>query len=175
MSHPPAIGQGGISLEVILGVDTHKDIHVAAFISSHGALLGSRSFPTTAEGYRGLLDWATALGRVRQAGVEGTHSSGATLTRHLLGAGIGVIEVNQPDKAHRRRRGTTGHHRRRSSSPSGPVRPSCCPRQGRRRPRRMDPPVQAGQSLRHQITDAGDQPAQGHPSSSAPDPLCVTR
>jgi transposase len=39
--------------------------------------------------------------------VEGTHSYGAALTRHLLSAGIGVIEVNQPDKAHRRRRGKT--------------------------------------------------------------------
>ncbi|WP_410636678.1 IS110 family transposase, partial [Amycolatopsis sp. cmx-4-83] len=95
------------SPDVILGVDTHKDIHVAAVISIHGVFLGSRSFPTTAEGYRELLDWATALGRVRQAGVEGTHSYGAALTRHLLGAGIGVIEVNQPDKAHRRRRGKT--------------------------------------------------------------------
>ncbi|MGW4489844.1 hypothetical protein ACWEOE_39180 [Amycolatopsis sp. NPDC004368] len=66
----------------------------------HGVLLGSRDFPTTAEGYRGLQDWATGLGRLRQAGVEGTHSYGAALTRHLLGAGIGVIEVNQPDKAH---------------------------------------------------------------------------
>lgn len=107
MSHRPTTGQDDISREVILGVDTHKDIHVAAVISIHGALLGSRSFPTTAEGYRELLDWATALGRVRQAGVEGTHSYGAALTRHLLSTGIGVIEVNQPDKAHRRRRGKT--------------------------------------------------------------------
>lgn len=107
ISHPPATGQDDTSPEVILGVDTHKDIHVAAVISIHGVLLDSRSFPTTAEGYRGLREWATRLGRVRQAGVEGTHSYGAALTRHLLGAGIGVIEVNQPDKAHRRRRGKT--------------------------------------------------------------------
>jgi transposase len=40
--------------------------------------------------------------------VEGTHSYGAALTRHLLSAGIGVIEVNQPDKARRWRRGKTG-------------------------------------------------------------------
>lgn len=92
---------------MILGVDTHKDSHVAAVISMHGVLLGSRSFPTTVQGYRRLLDWATAQGRVRQAGVEGTHSYGAALTRHLLSAGIDVIEVNQPDKAHRRRRGKT--------------------------------------------------------------------
>ncbi|MFI5615526.1 IS110 family transposase [Amycolatopsis sp. NPDC051903] len=107
MTHLATTGQDDASPEVILGVDTHKDTHVAAVISIHGALLGSRSFPTTAEGYRGLLDWVTTLGQVQQAGVEGTHSYGAALTRHLIGAGIGVIEVNQPDKAHRRRRGKT--------------------------------------------------------------------
>jgi transposase len=41
---------------VILGVDTHKDIHVAAVISIHGVLFGTRSFPTTARGYRGKTD-----------------------------------------------------------------------------------------------------------------------
>ncbi|MBM0258497.1 IS110 family transposase [Micromonospora sp. 4G55] len=107
MSHPPTTSQDDTSPEAILGVDTHKDVHVAAVVSIHGVLLGSHSFPTTAEGYRTMLDWAAALGRVRQAGVEGTHSYGAALTRHLLSAGIGVIEVNQPDKAHRRRRGKT--------------------------------------------------------------------
>ncbi|WP_143268945.1 IS110 family transposase [Amycolatopsis vastitatis] len=50
MTHPATTDQNDSSPEVILGVDTHKDIHVAAVISIHGALLGSRSFPTTAEG-----------------------------------------------------------------------------------------------------------------------------
>ncbi len=107
MSHPRSTGQHDTAHEVILGVDTHKDVHVAAAVSIHGVLLDSRSFPTTAEGYQAILVWATALGPVRRAGVEGTHSYGAALTRHLLTAGIGVIEVNQPDKAHRRRRGKT--------------------------------------------------------------------
>jgi hypothetical protein len=43
---------------VILGVDTHKDTHVAAVISAQGTLLGHRSFPATAAGYQQLLDWA---------------------------------------------------------------------------------------------------------------------
>jgi transposase len=107
MSHPRSAGQHDTTAEVILGVDTHKDVHVAAILSTNGALLDSRRFPTTAEGYRAMLDWAAALGSVRRAGVEGTHSYGAALTRHLFSAGIGVIEVNQPDKAHRRRRGKT--------------------------------------------------------------------
>jgi hypothetical protein len=34
--------------QVILGVDTHADVHVAAVITVLGVLLGTRAFPTTA-------------------------------------------------------------------------------------------------------------------------------
>jgi len=91
--------------EVILGVDTHKDVHVAAVITALGRLVASRSFPTTAAGYRRLLEWAGSFGTLRRAGVECTGSYGAALARHLQAAGIEVVEVNQPDKAVRRRRG----------------------------------------------------------------------
>jgi transposase len=40
---PPAAPAG-----IVLGVDTHKDIHVAAVVALLGALLGSRAFPATA-------------------------------------------------------------------------------------------------------------------------------
>jgi transposase len=92
---------------VILGVDTHKDTHVAAVITDQAALLGHGSFPATAAGYRQLLDWAQSHGRLQRAGVEGTSSYGTALARHLRAAGVHVVEVNQPDKAHRRRRGKT--------------------------------------------------------------------
>jgi transposase len=92
---------------VVLGVDTHKDFHVAAAVSVHGVLLDSQSFPTTTAGYRDLLAWGQALGTLRRAGVEGTSSYGIALTRFLRAAGVHVIEVNQPDKADRRRRGKT--------------------------------------------------------------------
>jgi transposase len=91
--------------EVVLGVDTHKDVHVAAVITGVGALLASRSFPTTATSYRKLLVWARTFGALRRAGVECTGSYGAALARQLRAAGIEVVEVNQPDKATRRRRG----------------------------------------------------------------------
>ena len=92
---------------VVLGVDTHKDLHVAAVLSVQGVLLESRSFPTTTAGYHDLLAWAQTLGRLRRAGVEGSSSYGIALTRFLHTAGVLVIEVNQPDKADRRRRGKT--------------------------------------------------------------------
>ena len=40
------------------GVDTHKDVHVAAALDELGRLLGTGSFPTTAAGYRQLLSLA---------------------------------------------------------------------------------------------------------------------
>ncbi|WP_308378030.1 transposase, partial [Streptomyces sp. ISL-98] len=88
-------------------MDTHKDVHVAAVITMTGALLDTRSFRTTQEGYRQLLAWARAFGRLQRAGVECTGSYGAALTRYLHSEDITVTEVNQPDKATRRRRGKT--------------------------------------------------------------------
>lgn len=93
--------------DVLLGVDTHKDFHAAAVITTVGATLDGRPFPATADGYRQLLAWAHSFGTLRRAGVECTGSYGAALTRYLRGAGIEVTEVNQPDKAARRRHGKT--------------------------------------------------------------------
>jgi transposase len=108
MLHPAQSSQADADdTEVILGVDTHKDTHVAAVLNSVGALLGSRCFAATAAGYQQLLGWAQAFGTPRRAGVECTGSYGAALSRHLQAAGVQVLDVNQPDKATRRRRGKT--------------------------------------------------------------------
>ena len=93
--------------EVILGVDTHNDVHAAAVITAQGVLLANRNFPATGAGYRALVGWVDTLGILRRAGVEGTGSYGAALARHLRAAGVEVIEVNAPDKPTRRRRGKT--------------------------------------------------------------------
>ncbi|MFF4234141.1 transposase [Streptomyces sp. NPDC001820] len=97
--HPPLAG------EVVLGVDTHRDAHVAAAVSSPGAVIGTETFPATAAGYRQLLEWASRLGTVCRAGVEGTGSYGAALSRYLLAQHVEVFEVNRPDRTVRRRRG----------------------------------------------------------------------
>ena len=93
--------------EVILGVDTHADAHVAALLTGVGAVVATASFAATAAGYRALLAWARGHGPVRTAGVEGTGSYGVALTRHLRHAGVPVIEANRPDRAARRRHGKT--------------------------------------------------------------------
>jgi transposase len=93
--------------QIILGVDTHKDVHVAALITTLGVQLADATFPTTAVGYRQLLAWARTFGALHCAGVEGTGSYGAALTRYLRRQHLTVIEVNRPDRAARRRHGKT--------------------------------------------------------------------
>ncbi|WP_342456896.1 IS110 family transposase [Streptomyces sp. WZ-12] len=90
--------------EVILGVDTHRDIHVAAVISMTGKTLAIESFPATATGYCQLAQWSSELGVIRRAGVEGSGNYGAALSRYLLSQGIDVIEAPGPGRSARRRR-----------------------------------------------------------------------
>jgi transposase len=87
--------------EVILGVDTHLDVHVAVAVDHLGRRLGESSVPTTANGYERLLRWAERFGRVGCAGVEGTSSYGAGLARHLRAKGIEVLEVERPKRQRR--------------------------------------------------------------------------
>ncbi|WPW22312.1 hypothetical protein [Streptomyces sp. HNS054] len=62
-------------------MDTHGEVHVAAAVSLLGRVLGTESFPATAAGYRRLLVWARKRGTVRRAGVEGTGTFDAGLSR----------------------------------------------------------------------------------------------
>ncbi len=91
--------------EVVGGVDTHLDIHVAAVIDHVGRILATESFPATPPGYRRLLAWMRRHGQLRQVGVEGTGAYGAGLGRHLASQQIEVIDVNRADRQRRRRRG----------------------------------------------------------------------
>jgi transposase len=90
---------------VTIGIDTHKDLHVAAARDQLGRRLGTTMAPATAAGYAQLLAWAQALGEPLAWGVEGTGSYGAGLARFLAAHGQRVWEVNRPDRAARRRRG----------------------------------------------------------------------
>ena len=60
------------------GVDTHRDVHVAAALDPLGGLLGTESFPTDSAGYKALLSWLASFGDVTKIGVEGTGSWGRT-------------------------------------------------------------------------------------------------
>ncbi|MGO1057477.1 IS110 family transposase [Crossiella sp. CA198] len=91
--------------EITLGVDTHLEFHVAAAQDSLGRLLGTLKFPATHAGFEQVWDWATAFGPLTLAGVEGTGSYGATLTRFLTEQGVDVVEVNRPNRVQRRLHG----------------------------------------------------------------------
>jgi transposase len=90
---------------VVGGVDTHKDLHVAAVVDEYDHVLGTHCFPATRQGYRQMLQWMQSFGVLRQVGVESTGTYGAGLLRYLQAAGVEVLEVTTPDKHDRRRRG----------------------------------------------------------------------
>jgi transposase len=88
---------------VVGGVDAHADAHYAAALDERGALLSTKSFPTTTAGYRELLEWLMGFGELDVVAVESTGSYAAALVRFLCEHGVRVVEVNQPH-AHARRR-----------------------------------------------------------------------
>ena len=117
------------------GVDTHRDIHVAAALDQVGGLLGTATFATTPTGYRALLAWLVGFGPVAAVGVEGTGSYGG-----------------RPGPAPERQRGAGG--RGWAPEPAGPAparqdRRRRCDRRGPRRvvrgrDRRSEVPRRAG-------------------------------
>ena len=50
------------AFEVVIGVDTHKDQHVAVAIDGRGVRLGERNVPATTCGYEELERWSRGLG-----------------------------------------------------------------------------------------------------------------
>ena len=90
---------------IVGGVDTHKDLHVAAIVDEQDRIIGTRSFATTRQGYRQMLAWMRSFGVLQRIGIESTGSYGAGLLRFMQQAKVTVLEVTTPDKQDRRRRG----------------------------------------------------------------------
>lgn len=91
--------------KVIVGVDTHADIHVAAALDPLGRLVGRLEIPTTPSGYGRLLSRSRELDADVVFGIEGTGAYGAGLARFLTAAGCDVAEINRPDRRGRRSHG----------------------------------------------------------------------
>lgn len=93
--------------DVIVGVDTHKDNHVAVAIDGLGGRLGDIIVPTTIAGFEELLAFCLAFlgpaGRLVGFGVEGTGSYGIGLARFLRRHGHDVHEIARPARAVERR------------------------------------------------------------------------
>lgn len=97
--------EGWRDAPVFLGVDTHSEAHVAVALDAAGRKLGRISVPNTEAGYAELLGWVHGFGAPVVAGVEGTGSYGAGLSRFLRKRGVRVVEVNRTSRQHRRRYG----------------------------------------------------------------------
>jgi len=100
-----SITQERVSRNVVVGVDTHKFVHVAVVLDEIGGRLDCISVDAATHGYSQLEKWATSFGAVTAFGVEGTGSYGAGLARYLRRHGHRIIEVNRPDRRIRRQRG----------------------------------------------------------------------
>ena len=90
---------------VVGGVDTHRDLNVAAVVDMNGGLLGVESFRTTGDGHRLLSSWMDGFGTIERVGVEGTGAYGAGIARFLSRSAVMVIEVDRPNRQQRRRHG----------------------------------------------------------------------
>lgn len=90
---------------IIVGVDTHKHVHVAVAIDQHGARLGDLSIAADTGGYTQLEHWARSMGRIDRFGIEGTGSYGAGVASFLRRCGHRVVEVNRGDRRSRRNNG----------------------------------------------------------------------
>ena len=93
--------------KVIVGVDTHKHVHVAVAIDSWGIRLRDHAFVADSGGYQALITWAETHGRIEAFGIEGTGSDGAGLARAVRRARHRVVEVNRGDRRTRRAAGTS--------------------------------------------------------------------
>lgn len=90
---------------IVIGVDTHKHVHVAVAMDAVGKMLGTRTISTDVAGFEQLLQWATCLGTIDAFGIEGTGSYGAGIASFVRRHGHKVIEVARPDRRLRRLNG----------------------------------------------------------------------
>jgi transposase len=90
-------------VELVIGVDTHKDTHTAAVVQAvSGAVIDQVTVPATPAGYRQLLRLADRHDGRRVWAIESTGGYGAGLTRFLSASNEQVVELDRPKRAARR-------------------------------------------------------------------------
>ncbi|NLA29801.1 MAG: IS110 family transposase [Propionibacterium sp.] len=82
----------------MIGVDTHKHVHVAAVMGTLGRVCATLTIATGAAGVRPLLAWLQGFRKIRSFGIEGTGSYGADLTSSLRRQDFDVVEVSRSDR-----------------------------------------------------------------------------
>jgi transposase len=90
-------------VEVVIGVDTHKDTHTAAVLDARtGGVLARATVPADPDGYAELTALAERHSGLRAWAMEGTGGYGAGLARHLERAEELVVELDRPKRPTRR-------------------------------------------------------------------------
>jgi len=87
-----------------IGVDAHKETHVAVAVDAAGQECGQWAGPNSAEGWATIRAWAQGLGAERRWGIEGAWNDGRGLAQALVTAGELVHEVNARWTVKERRR-----------------------------------------------------------------------
>ena len=91
------------TVELVIGVDTHKDTHTAAVVQAvSSAMLAQVTVPATPAGYRQLLKLAGQHQGQRVWAIESTGGYGAGLTRFLQAHAEQVLELDRPKRVARR-------------------------------------------------------------------------
>ena len=142
---------------VIVGVDTHKQVHVAVAIATCGMRLGGHSFVADAGGYQALLAWAETYGQIEAFGIEGTGGYGVGLARAVCQAGHRVLEVNRGDRRLRRVAGKSDTIDAEAAARSVLAGQAT---QDRGRCRRDDAPAQSRAGHRHEGAHVGHDHAE---------------
>jgi transposase len=95
-------------VELVIGVDTHKDTHTAAVVAAAtGAMIEQVTVPATSAGYQQLLRLADRHDGQRVWAIESTGGYGAGLTRFLHAHQEQVVELDRPKRAARRHGATS--------------------------------------------------------------------
>jgi len=90
-------------VELVIGVDTHKQTHTAAVVAAAtGAVLAQATVTATPAGYQQLLKLADQHDGRRVWAIESTGGYGAGLTRFLQSHAEQVVELDRPKRAARR-------------------------------------------------------------------------
>lgn len=79
---------------ITIGVDAHKQIHMAVAVDEAGRSLRQWRGTNSADGWRQVHQWAVAVGGPRQWGIEGAWSYGRGLAHYLLEMGETIYDIN---------------------------------------------------------------------------------
>jgi transposase len=100
-----SIAPAHVDCTMVVGVDTHKHVHVAVALDRGGGRRGEVTITADSDGYAALAAWAQRLGQTIVFGIEGTGSYGAGLASFLRRSGYRIVEVNRGDRRGRRANG----------------------------------------------------------------------